>query len=737
MNRHVIFILLAFGLALSREVMTAQISYGGQPASFSLKEKAAAVVPVVQMEHVSNQQLMKAEPKNGLRLKPYKFAHTFNVDVTPKNSGTWTVASDGTKIWRVKILSPGAYSLNIIFDQFELPDHAKLFIYSPDHQKVMGAFTANNESGYGTFAVRPLAGDEMVVEYDEPADAEFSGQLRITKVNHDYKNAFGDRPLGQAGLCNVDVYCTQAEKDYIATQKQSEVRLIITGNELCSGTMVNNVAKDNTPYLITAGHCITSATDAEQTVFYFNYESPDCGQNLGSIDGYVDQTVSGSILRARSDSLDFALVEMQTMPPANYRPYFSGWNNSALPPSRTFVIHHPNGDVKKISRDYNAPGVGSFSTKYISNAFWLIHRWDVGTTEAGSSGSGLIIDNTDHQLIGTLTGGAATCADPVNDYFAMLNKQWSYYSADTMQLAVWLDPSGGSTFVNGWDPYGTDPNRCELFSNVQYGEKYVKQKLSDNSGYITGKNSLGITAYAEKFDQSTQAELQAVAIAFSQAATSPISLGRYFNLNVYDADPTTGLPNNIIATQSVAISSLQDSSMNYIPLTNPITTTGTFYVGYDLDYNNIQDSIAVFNAPARDAVTNGVNTAYAFYNGAWVPFSQISSIGINTSLLIKAHACSVLGLDVVDTNLHDKQFEVYYPTGGLNNYVYLQNNGPEGNAVVSIMDMMGRTLHQEVRYLTNEPVKVSIGNHNSGIYFIAVKTDKVREVMKVRLRTGR
>ncbi|WP_159103352.1 hypothetical protein [Prolixibacter bellariivorans] len=92
--------------------------------------------------------------------------------------------------------------------------------------------------------------------------------------------------------------------------------------------------------------------------------------------------------------------------------------------------------MKKLSRDNDSPGVGSFSSKYISNAFWVIHRWDVGTTEAGSSGSGLIV-NSSHQLIGTLTGGAATCADPVNDYFAMLNKQWSYYSASNMQLAIW------------------------------------------------------------------------------------------------------------------------------------------------------------------------------------------------------------------------------------------------------------------------------------------------------------
>ena len=179
MNKHVTIILLALILFFHPEFLTAQISYGGTPASFSLQEKKAMVVPVVEMQHVSNAQLMRAEPQNGLRLKPYKFAHTFDVDITPQNSGAWTVANDGTKIWQVKILSQGAYSLNIIFDRFKLPDHAKLFIYSPDHQKVLGAFTANNESAYGTFAIRPLGGDEMIVEYDEPFIERITQRRRV------------------------------------------------------------------------------------------------------------------------------------------------------------------------------------------------------------------------------------------------------------------------------------------------------------------------------------------------------------------------------------------------------------------------------------------------------------------------------------------------------------------------------------------------------------------------------
>jgi len=73
--------------------------------------------------------------------------------------------------------------------------------------------------------------------------------------------------------------------------------LIIGGRELCTGTLVNNTSQDKTPYVLTAGHCIENASDAQQTVFCFNYESPACGNGESSLNGYADQTLTGAILK--------------------------------------------------------------------------------------------------------------------------------------------------------------------------------------------------------------------------------------------------------------------------------------------------------------------------------------------------------------------------------------------------------------------------------------------------------
>ena len=113
----------------------------------------------------------------------------------------------------------------------------------------------------------------------------------------------------------------------MSKEKQAVVQLVISGTDLCTGTLVNNTRRDKTPYLITAGHCILTTSEAQETVFSFNYESPFCG-NGGSVNGYASQTMTGAILRSRSDSLDFALVELETMPPPEYRPYYAGWDCS-------------------------------------------------------------------------------------------------------------------------------------------------------------------------------------------------------------------------------------------------------------------------------------------------------------------------------------------------------------------------------------------------------------------------
>ena len=705
-----------------------QISYGGIPASFNNLKKTAQIVPVIEMELVDNNQLLKEEQSDPKNLKSFYFAKSFDVDISPNSTGLWESSVD-FKIWRVCLRSQGAWSLNLIFDKMIIPAGASLFIYSKDKEKVLGAFTSENEQSSGYFSTFPIAGDEIVVEYNEPLNTEYPGELHIKTVNHDYKNLFGTRPLGESGLCNMDVNC--ADASLYSTEKQAVVDLIVAGRELCTGTLLNNTSLDKTPYLLTAGHCIGNASDAQKTIFCFNYESPTCGNGVSSLNGYADQSLSGSILKARSDSLDFALVQLSSSPPPEYRPYFAGWNKSATVPTSTFSIHHPKGDVKKLCKDLDPPKIGNYSSDFIKNSFWIIGKWDIGTTEAGSSGSGLF--NQSKQVVGSLTGGTAVCSDPTNDLFAMLNRQWDYYKTSDKQLKAWLDPiNSGVTELSGMNPYDASSS-CDVFTNAEIGEKFVLERsLNQSGGYKTGHNNLKISAYAERFGKTDKTLLSSVSIGVAKINSSVMNSNSKIVLKVYDEDGASGLPGQEIVTMDLPFSVLSEKKMNHILLVNPIVIQKRFFIGYEINYANVADTFAVYHTP--DRVKLNKNQAFAKSGSSWKPFYWVPALGISSSLLINANGCQNTMAVITTPTVDDaSKFQVLYPQTGITNYFLLQNKGNEEFAVITLYDMLGKKMFIEERMLSTVPRPISTGNYHSGIYFLTIETASAHQVIKIKV----
>jgi lysyl endopeptidase len=724
--RYPTLLLLLISLAMRS---SGQVSSGGIPASFASVKHSAFIIPVIDMKPVLNEELIREEKAANYHLKPFQFAKSFIVDIDPANSGIWE-RTGGQKIWCVGIRSKGAYSLNLIFDKMILPKGASLFIYTPNHSKVMGAFTSKNEQSSGFFSMYPIPGDEIVVEYNEPDKVTSSGQIHILKVNHDYKNIFGTRPLGESGLCNRDVYCPDVLQ-YIK-EKQAVVDLLIGGRELCTGTLLNNTSQDKTPYMITAGHCITNTTDAQQTLICFNYESPYCANGKSSLNGYVDQTLNGAILKARSDSLDFALVELETIPPAEFRPFYAGWNKSASIPASSFSIHHPKGDVKKVSIDQNSPTIASFDPDFISNAFWLIGKWEAGTTEAGSSGGPLF--NEKKLIVGSLTGGTSTCSDPTDDLFAMFNKQWNHYSSTDQQLKAWLDPNNtGITELSSFNPYDTTLS-CSLFSNMAPGESFALQKLGNISGgYISGHNYLKITDYAEKFVQTKQTLLSAVSMGIAKSVSSINNQNSIVKLQVFEEDSIYGVPGRELVSMNLPLNLLSPARMNFINLDNPLVIKGNYYIGYEINYTNSSDTFAVYHTPNRLTINN--NKAFAKQNGFWKPFYWIPEIGISTSLLIDSHGCESTLSSGQNPPPGDEvnKFQVLYPQTGISNYVYLKNNGIEEYVKITLYDILGKKLFIQEQMVTSVPRVISLENYYSGVYFLTVQSQKGIQVIKIRI----
>ena len=705
-----------------------QVAYGGSPASFGRLKSANIQIPVIEMTPVNNADLLRQELQSKNQYKKQKFAKSFDVDISPQNTGVWS-NSDGMNIWRVAIRSGGAYSLSILFDRAILPTGASIFIYSTDHQILRGAFTANNEQSSGMMPVYPLPCDEIVVEYNEPANVSVHGEIHISKVNHGYKNAIGTRPLGEAGTCNMDVYCQNAA--LMLKEKQAVVQLVIAGTDLCTGTLVNNTKRDKTPYLITAGHCMLTASDAQQTVFSFNYESPFCGTG-SSVNGYADQTLTGSILRSRSDSLDFALVELETMPPPEYRPYFAGWDHSKTIPVSTRAIHHPKGDVKKVSIDFDSPGMASYSpVGHVTNGFWWIKKWDIGTTEAGSSGGPLFSDA--NLVIGSLTGGTATCERSTDDYFSMMAYQWNYSSITNRQLKAWLDPSNtGESKIEAMDPYASDAT-CDQFSDVVPDEKYELANVINGRGYVSGHNSLRIANYAQEFKTTDKTNLAAFSVGFGKAISGANNSNSTVVFQIYKINENTGIPGVILKSVKMPINALKAEAMNFFVLDQPLEVTGKYFIGYDINYNNSTDTVAVYHAVPR--TSSDMNQAYCLLNGTWEPFYWVPQINMKTSLLINAYGCGTTFAQSNPDSIPSgtTQFRIYYPTDPSLNVLYLVNSGKEEFGRVTFYDMIGRKISETQRMLTTTAMELNCSQLESAVYCVAVETLTKREVMKVKV----
>jgi hypothetical protein len=162
-------------------------------------------------EELSTEALTASDLRSG-----YRFAHKFMTDFSRSNAGVSFTLPDGTRVWRLGIRSPGALSINILFSEYKLPEGAQLFLYNPEQTQVLGAFNHLNNSEPGLLPVAPVRGDELIVEYLEPAQASFAGRLTVGEVNHAYRSLKGYEPSDDRPefSCMLPPVCFETDKDY-------------------------------------------------------------------------------------------------------------------------------------------------------------------------------------------------------------------------------------------------------------------------------------------------------------------------------------------------------------------------------------------------------------------------------------------------------------------------------------------------------------------------------------------
>lgn len=439
---------------------------GELPISWSWTAATLAEVEVHQLPSIETTSLLvEFAPHPG---EPIQFAVPNTVSITPYNAGQWTTQADGSQIWRLRFHAPGATDLNVGFTDYALPPNAELYIYSEDKSYYEGPYTSLDNKPHRQLWTPVVPTSRAVIELHLPAGFSDRVVLRIGQVGAGFRDLFG-RASGRGfslkqGSCNNDVICPVG--DPWRNEIRSVARILIDGVFLCTGSLIMDVLGSFKPFFLTAYHCDVTANNAATVVAYWNFQSPVCGDLSG---GSLGQNQTGAIFRAGRQDVDVTLLELDTKPDPAFNVYYSGWDATGVTPQSSVGIHHPSGDEKAISFNSNPLVTGASCSVLGNNTHWQVDNWEDGTTEPGSSGSGLW-DPATHKLVGFLTAGTASCDNTAGfDCYGKFSVAWDGALA-AERLRDWLDPfNTGILMVDGDEesfdvPGASEPQNIPLLN---------------------------------------------------------------------------------------------------------------------------------------------------------------------------------------------------------------------------------------------------------------------------------
>ncbi|MEL7061308.1 MAG: serine protease [Acidobacteriota bacterium] len=403
----------------------------------ALGAASAAAELRVELEPPDLEEIARADALRASIGRVAHFAVTRSLDIDPlaQTHGVWDRRTGETVLWRLEVRSPGARTLSLAFDTFELPPGARLEIGVPGGARLRPLVRADRTDN-GTLWTPTLAGDTLQLALRVPIEHLDVLDLHLTAVQHGYAGFGGDDP--PFGTCQPDVACRELEPTWQEVGRSVGL-LTVDGVRFCSGFLLNNTAVDERPLFLTAKHCGVRPDNADSVVVRWNVHPRTCG-GAASPERRIGSFSLGARVLASDTATDFVLLELDHPVDRRHGVRFAGWSRSALPPQRTVSVHHPQATAQKIAVDYDAPR----PTRHLERRarrhadHWMVRAWEVGSTEGGSSGAPLFDERG--LAVGWLHGGHAACGNREPDWFGRLAAAWDGPTPET-RLRDWLDPA--------------------------------------------------------------------------------------------------------------------------------------------------------------------------------------------------------------------------------------------------------------------------------------------------------
>jgi hypothetical protein len=391
---------------------------------------------------------------------------------TALEASGWT-AVDGGKAMRLSAISPEALGMRIGFDVSRLSPEVEMVFFGSGEARLIGPIRVGDIADRAATWWSPVTeGDTQTVEFFLPGGGSADGlSARVSSVSHLFfspasgftKNA---AQIGASGSCNIDFQCVTSPSQALQNARNSVAKMtynVGSSSFLCTGQVLADTAASATPWFYGANHCFESESPPYRTpqqmaviaatlnTFWF-FEANSCGST--AVPPFVQRT-GGATYLFNNVNTDVLFLRLNEAPPAGS--FFTGWDANAIAIGSTVVgLHHPMGDLKKFSQG-NATAFIT-DTPGSTPASFIEVQWFDGTTEGGSSGSGIwTFANSQYFLRGGLLGGAASCSNLTGrDKYSRFDQAFPSISqflapatgGATNYTALWWNSPAGSE--SGW-----------------------------------------------------------------------------------------------------------------------------------------------------------------------------------------------------------------------------------------------------------------------------------------------